>query len=143
MRWLLRVRAAGLIVPVWLDDALVIFHNDSDNDTRLSGTREWLTLYQWAIENQERLLTSQAFAYCLVRFCLPRAKRSATPMRDSWLVISSAISGGRTDLRFWTLLAAHAVLSVSLRRTLRNRYAHLSEQLRQVFFKWKNATSHS
>lgn len=138
--WLLGARASHMISPAWLDEALVVFHNDhkepevvddgpDEEPTRLSRTRHWQTVYEWASANQTSILTKRAFSYCLIRFCLPRAKRSDTPFRDCFFVLSSAIFAGNIDLRLCLLIGAHVCLTETFRRQLRYCYEALAREL--------------
>jgi glycosyltransferase involved in cell wall biosynthesis len=129
--WLLRVRASQRIIPAFLEYVLVIFHNDHFATKRLSGNSNWEVVYRWVVTNQKTLLTPKAFAYFLIRFCLPRAKRSRTPLRDSLLVLSTAASVGRFDLRLCALAAAHACLTPRMRRRLRDLYQIVMNRLKQ------------
>lgn len=127
--WLLRARASDLIIPGWHDDALVVFHNDHTEMKRLSKSPDWEVVYRWAVTNQKALFTRRAFAYCLIRFCFPRAKQSRTPLRDCLQVLSTAVSTGRVDLRFFALVLAHTCLTAGARSRLRDRYETLTRRL--------------
>jgi glycosyltransferase involved in cell wall biosynthesis len=129
--WLLHVRASNSIVPRFLEDVLVIFHNDHGGVIRLSRSRTWEVIHRWAVTNQKALLTPRAFAYFLVRFCFPRARRSGTPWKDSLMVLYTAASIGSPDMRLAAIAVANAFLSAGLRRKLRKGYEAAAGFMRQ------------
>lgn len=139
--WLLRVRTANLIVPVWLDDVLVIVHNDCDDATRLSRASDWRGIYSWALENRGTLLTRKAFAYWVLRFCFLSAKRSGTPIRDSSFLLTSALLLGRVDFRFCMHFALYAGLTASARNRFRGHYERLTFWLKKTRFKRRSLAS--
>jgi glycosyltransferase involved in cell wall biosynthesis len=129
--WLLRARASNRIIPEFLEDVLVVFHNDNDPTKRLSRNPNWEIVYRWVVTNRKGLLTPKAFTYFLVHFCLPRAKLSRTPLRDSLRVLSTAVSMGKCDLRLCALAAAHVCLTTRMRKRLRDFYETVMYRLKQ------------
>lgn len=97
--WLLRAREANAIVPEWMEEVLMVYHNES-NVARLSKGSDWEFPYRWALEHRKTLLTPKAFSYCLVRISMCHIRQSQKPLRNSLLLLHKAISLGRIDLRF-------------------------------------------
>ncbi|MGA3011518.1 MAG: glycosyltransferase [Terracidiphilus sp.] len=124
--WLLRVRHSRALVSKWIDQALVIYHNQSNDATRLSTGSDWCDYYQWARGNCGTLLTPKAFSYCLMTQGLPRIRRSGGAVYRSAVLLCRAIFLGRIDFRFCLLFFGFSLLDIPTRSRLRILYDRLN-----------------
>lgn len=114
--WLLRVKAAGLIRPVWLNAALTIYHDETEAN-RLSNYSEWRERYQWMVDNSS-VLTKSAIPYYIGRMCIQEAKHSDKPRRACAFLLKEAMLRGRIGLRSLAYLFTITLTGRSFRRKL-------------------------
>ncbi|HEY5214677.1 MAG TPA: glycosyltransferase family 2 protein [Acidobacteriaceae bacterium] len=130
--WLLRARAANSLVPAWVDEALVIYHNGSGDTIRVSHDPEWDRFYKWARSNRGILLTPKAFSYCLLTQGSQRIKRSKGFTQNFASLMYRAISEGEIDFRFCLSLFFFAFLDVRSRSILRLIYERTRREVRAM-----------
>jgi glycosyltransferase involved in cell wall biosynthesis len=130
--WLLRAKATNALVPAWIDEALVIYHNDSRTPFRVSHDSDWERYYNWALNNCGALLTRKAFSYCLLTQASQRIKRTKGSTRKFVFLLYRAISEGEIDFRFCLYSFFFALLDIRTRSILRLLYEHTRRRARAM-----------
>lgn len=115
--WLLRAGRSGILAPIWVDDVLLTYHNESNNK-RISSKAAWRARYRWAEQNRD-LLTRNAMPYYIARLCIPDAKKSTMPMRDCIFLLFAAFRIGHLVLSSFIYLLLCIFTSPEVRRKLR------------------------
>jgi glycosyltransferase involved in cell wall biosynthesis len=118
--WLLRAKIGGTIHPLWIDDVLAIYHNETA-ENRLSTQSEWRDRYQWFLESQS-LLTKKSVPYYFGRLCIPEAKRSKSPMRACCFLLKEALLHGKLSVRATIYLLVVTLSSRDWRKRMRARW---------------------
>jgi glycosyltransferase involved in cell wall biosynthesis len=129
--WLLRTTAAGVLVPRWCDEALVIIHDDIFRPHHVLKSN-WRVGFQWAISNRDRLLTRKAFTYSILKLCVLTVRRSDHPIRDSLYLLYVATFKGRIDLRFLAYYAMYVLFSDYSRRKMRLFNERVKRNIAQI-----------
>jgi glycosyltransferase involved in cell wall biosynthesis len=91
--WLLRGYADPAMRPVFVEEALTLFHNELTRQ-RVSKRVDWLYCRNWAIANRD-LFTTKALAFFLVIYCInPAAQQGASLAEIRQLLSDVSQHGG-------------------------------------------------
>ena len=126
--WLLKANVEGQLVTVWLNETLVICHDDAKEETRTSTKLDWSEFDQCA-RGWQQLLTPRAFSYCIVTRGLPRIRRARKPVcrsiADFLCLLYAVTFVGRLDFRLCVYIAAYSFGDAKTRNRLRISYERM------------------
>lgn len=118
--WLLRIQAAGVVKPVWVEDSLAIYHCEATH-SRISTDVEWNGRYQWYRDNPT-LLTAKALPYYIGMLCIPEAQNSPSPVRACGFLLKEALTRGKMSLKALAYLAMVTCSTRDWRTHVRERW---------------------